>query len=149
MGLFLPNIDTDINIDNIIQVDTGAVHTCVLSNTGKAKCWGLNEYGQLGLGDNNTRGNAPNTMGIDLPFIDFGGAWSATQIAAGGHHTCALLNNGTTSNVMKCWGFNEYGQLGYEDTNHRGDEANEMGDSLPPIELGTGFDPIQIIAGYA
>eukprot|EP01083_Nonionella_stella_P225059 800544_1 len=25
MGLFLPNIDTDINIDNIIQVDTGAV----------------------------------------------------------------------------------------------------------------------------
>eukprot|EP01083_Nonionella_stella_P173365 597788_1 len=135
MGLFLPNIDTDINIDNIIQVDTGAVHTCVLSNTGKAKCWGLNEYGQLGLGDNNTRGNAPNTMGIDLPFIDFGGAWSATQIAAGGHHTCALLNNGTTGKA-KCWGLNEYGQLGLGDNNTRGNAPNTMGIDLPFIDFG-------------
>eukprot|EP01083_Nonionella_stella_P227321 806641_1 len=87
-------------------------------------------------------------MGSNLPFIHFGGAWSAIQIAAGKYHTCALLNNGTTeSNVMKCWGSGGHGRLGYEDWNDRGDAANEMGDSLPPIDLGTDFDPIQIIAG--
>eukprot|EP01083_Nonionella_stella_P184683 671505_1 len=86
-------------------------------------------------------------MGIHLPFIDFGGSWLGTQLAAGATHTCALLNNGTTPNVIKCWGNGNYGALGYGDTESRGNEANEMGDYLPPIDLGNGFDPIQIAAG--
>eukprot|EP01083_Nonionella_stella_P074255 201349_1 len=51
-----------------------------------------------------------------------------------GHHSCMLHNNKT-----KCWGYNKYGQLGYGDTNNRGDEANEMGDILLGIDLGTNF----------
>eukprot|EP01083_Nonionella_stella_P132347 402364_1 len=83
-------------------------------------------------------------MGTNLPFVDFGGAWFAIQIVAGNLHTCALLNNGTTPNMIKCWGFGTYGRLGYGDTNSRGGEANEMGDSLPLVDLGTNFDAIQI-----
>ena len=28
------------------------------------KCWGYNNYGQLGLGDTNTRGDGPGEMGV-------------------------------------------------------------------------------------
>eukprot|EP01083_Nonionella_stella_P054364 143509_1 len=61
---------------------------------------------------------------------------------AGGYHSCLLHNNKT-----KCWGFNSRGQLGYGDTNNRGDEANQMSDNLLEIELGTNFIPMQITAG--
>jgi hypothetical protein len=36
----------------------------------------------------------------------------STQLSAGGDHTCALL----TSGVLKCWGANGSGQLGYGNT---------------------------------
>eukprot|EP01083_Nonionella_stella_P223955 797583_1 len=49
---------------------------------------------------------------------------------------------------MKCFGDNMFGQIGYGDTNNRGDEANEMGDNLLEIDLGTNFIPMQIVAGY-
>eukprot|EP01083_Nonionella_stella_P111114 325773_1 len=147
MGHFLSNIDTGINIDDIIQVTAGYYHTCILTNTGKVKCYGGGYYGRLGYGNTDNKGDAPNTMGSNLPFIDLG---RVIQIAAGGYHTCALLNDGTTPNVSKCFGDNLYGQLGYEDTQNRGDEANEMGDNLPSIDLGTDFDPIHIIpSSYA
>eukprot|EP01083_Nonionella_stella_P288194 980797_1 len=151
MAAFLPNIDTGIaTIDEIKQVETGAYHTCILTHTGKAKCFGRNNFGQLGIGNNATKGNAPNTMSINLPFIDFGGSWVATQLAAGLEHTCALLSNvnGTAPNVIKCFGNGQYGGLGYGDTERRGNEANEMGDYLPPIDLGNGFDPIQIAVRF-
>jgi alpha-tubulin suppressor-like RCC1 family protein len=46
-----------------------------------------------------TRRTTPVT--VSLPI-------TATAIAAGGEHTCALLNDGTA----RCWGYNFYGQLG-------------------------------------
>eukprot|EP01083_Nonionella_stella_P151011 482043_1 len=61
---------------------------------------------------------------------------------AGGFHSCMVHNNKT-----KMWGDNTYGVLGYGDINHRGDEANEMGDTLLEIDLGTNFIPIQMVTG--
>ena len=46
-------------------------------------------------------------------------------------HTCVLLDN----SAVKCWGKGAYGQLGQGNTDYLGDNANEMGDNLPAIDL--------------
>ncbi len=51
-------------------------------------------------------------MGDFLAPVDLGAGRTATAITAGDFHTCALLDNG----IVKCWGFNAFGQLGYGDT---------------------------------
>ncbi|MCP4756161.1 MAG: hypothetical protein GY866_35310, partial [Proteobacteria bacterium] len=69
----------------------------------------------------------------NLPSVDLGTDRTAEELALGEDHTCALLDNG----AIKCWGRNDYGQLGLGDTNHRGDESGEMGDDLPSVDLGS------------
>ena len=92
---------------------------------------GLNDSGQLGIGDTNNRGDGSNEMGDNLPTVDLGAGRTAMAITAGDRHTCAVLDN--TS--VKCWGKNESGQLGQGNTSKVGDGSNEMGDNLPVISL--------------
>lgn len=70
---------------------------------------------------------------------------SVQSIAAGRAHTCMLANEGD----VFCWGENSEGQLGYGDTNNRGDEANEMGANLIKVDLGTGQKAKEISLGDA
>eukprot|EP01083_Nonionella_stella_P139781 427146_1 len=121
----------------------GGYHSCLLHNN-KTKCWGYNFHGELGYGDTNYRGDEANEMGDILLEIDLGTNFIPMQMTAGYYHTCAL----STANKTKCWGYNFHGELGYGDTNFRGDEANEMGDILLEIDLGTNFIPMQMTAGY-
>ena len=65
------------------------------------------------------------------------------EVRAGGAFTCALLTNRT----MKCWGWGPHGELGYGDTDARGDNAGEMGNVLPAVQLGTGRRARAISAG--
>jgi E3 ubiquitin-protein ligase HERC3 len=99
-------------------------HSCAVLDNGQAKCWGPNWNGQLGTGDD--RGQST----LDWPPIDVGTARSVRALAAGGKHTCALLDDGQ----VKCWGGNRWGQLGLEDTLPRGKQG-DMGDKLPAAAL--------------
>ena len=56
---------------------------------------------------------------------------SDTAIAAGQYHSCAILDNGS----VKCWGYNNNGQLGIDNTTNMGDNSSEMGDNLPVVDL--------------
>ena len=80
---------------------------------GRVACWGYNDWGQLG------NASAPPNVGNNtpvfvngIPFLSPGPTglvtYWATAIAAGGSHTCALIENGTVA----CWGLNDWGQLG-------------------------------------
>ncbi|MBK9259502.1 MAG: hypothetical protein IPM54_06650 [Polyangiaceae bacterium] len=133
LGDALPVVDLGTG-KTAIAIAAGSNHTCALLNDSSVKCWGNNTAGQLGLGDTSARGNDMGEMGDALPAVDLGVGKTAVSIAAGGDHTCALLNDGS----LKCWGENALGQLGLGDVNRRGDSSNEMGDNLAAIDLGTG-----------
>ena len=138
MGDNLPAVDLGTG-RTASAIVVGVASTCAVLDNGTVKCWGWNNYGQLGLGDTVARGEQPGQMGDNLAIVDLGTGRTAQAIAHGGgasndESTCALLDNGT----IKCWGNNGYGQLGLGDTNNRGDQPGEMGDNLPAVDLGTG-----------
>jgi alpha-tubulin suppressor-like RCC1 family protein len=112
----------------------GEQFSCALLDDAEVKCWGINVDGTLGLGDTETRGDFPGEMGDDLPAVDLGAGRTAVAIACGAAHACAILDDG----ALKCWGHNLYGELGQGDTATRGDGALPMGDGLLPIALGSG-----------
>ena len=55
---------------------------------------------------------------------------TASTIAAGHSHTCALLDNAS----VKCWGNNNSGQLGIDSTTNMGNSSGDMA-SLDAIDL--------------
>jgi alpha-tubulin suppressor-like RCC1 family protein len=107
MGQLGNNSVSDSNIpvelgnltSGVDSVSAGPYHTCVLLNTGGVKCAGYNLYGGLGDGTNIGR----------LTFVDVVGLSSGvTAISAGYIKTCAILSAGG----VKCWGSNEWGEIG-------------------------------------
>ena len=89
----------------VSEIALGSQHTCAVVDGG-VKCWGNNEYGQLGDGTNQNRSTPVDVAGL-------GATSGVKHIWAGEYFTCAILdtNNDGLSSV-KCWGRNDSGQLG-------------------------------------
>ncbi|MCH8995345.1 MAG: chromosome condensation regulator RCC1 [Chloroflexi bacterium] len=85
-------------LSEVASIAAGASHSCVLTTSGGAKCWGSNEHGQLGDGTMTDRA-AP----VDVPGLE-----NLVAISAGGFHTCAITQEGAAT----CWGKNLEGQVG-------------------------------------
>lgn len=77
---------------NVIQVSTGDGHSCAIDGGGLLRCWGTNDYGQLGDGTN-TNQTLPTLVSTTEKF---------SQIAVGYYWTCAI----TRSGALYCWGGN-------------------------------------------
>jgi alpha-tubulin suppressor-like RCC1 family protein len=144
MGNALPAIDFGTG-RTVKQLAGGGTHACVILDNDTVKCWGDNRGGTLGLGDTVNRGNAPGQMGNALPAVNLGAGRTARQLAVGGSHACAVLDNGK----LKCWGLNDWGQLGLGDTATRGDQTSDMGDALPYVDIGAGRTIVALAAGNA
>ncbi|WP_437292906.1 RCC1 domain-containing protein [Sorangium sp. So ce426] len=131
----------DLGGESTLAISAGLYHACARMSGGSVKCWGHNAHGQLGMGDRIYRGTATSQMGDNLSEVKVGEA--VTALAAGGLHTCALL----ASRRIKCWGDNDFGQLGLGHVDRRGDDPDEMGDALPTVDLGEGATAAAITAG--
>lgn len=99
-GMYLTPVTSSAVTGNITQIALGGSHTCVLLDTGGVKCWGINFYGELGIG---TVGSAN-----PLPQTPTGLGSGVARIAARISSNCALLATG----ILKCWGDNGLGQAG-------------------------------------
>ena len=87
----------------VAHLEIGSTHSCAISTIGIAWCWGEFTNGRLGT---TAMSNALNPTATAL----LGGV--ASEVAAGGTHTCVLLVNGTVT----CFGYNDMGQLGQTPT---------------------------------
>lgn len=110
-------------IGRVVQVAPGSDHTCVLTDAGQVRCWGDSRFGGLGQGRGQGTVQAARIPVERAALVDLGGR--AVGIAAGGFHTCALLDTGR----VRCWGWNRSGQLGY------GTPEN-VGAERPPAAVG-------------
>jgi len=126
---------------SVIAVESGENTNCVLLTSLEVKCWGDGGLATLGYGDNQDRGDEANEMGEYLPTVYFGSSVTVIDISQGHSHTILL----TDQQTIKAWGYGNYGQLGYGDMNNRGDEANEMVNYLPFVQLGSGRTVVQIM----
>ncbi|MEK6706645.1 MAG: Ig-like domain-containing protein, partial [Bdellovibrionota bacterium] len=129
----------DVNIGgDVLQITAGKSNTCALLGTGKVRCWGKNEAGQLGYGNTNTIGNDETPASAGDVYV--GGDVALKHVASGFTHSCALLSSGK----VRCWGNNFWGQLGYGNT-------TDIGDNETPASAGdvsVGGDVVQVEAGY-
>lgn len=121
----------------IKQISVGSTHSCVLLQNGKAKCWGGNNFGQLGVGSQiSPLGKTQQEM-ESLPYVMINE--SIIQISVGGSYTCALLQSRKT----KCWGLNDLGQLGIGSSVKSIGKTSEEMQSLPDVRI---KEPIAQIA---
>jgi len=95
--------DTDgpspvLGISDATSVSAGFDATCATLADGTVRCWGTNQWGQLGDGTT-TNSSVP----LAVP-----GLTNALSTCTGQAHSCALLDDGT----IRCWGANSFGQLG-------------------------------------
>ncbi len=118
----------------IVLLASGGYHTCVITQDGLLRCWGQNQHGQLGLGDDLNRGDDAGEVGVGYTPVDLGTGRKAVQVRSSDASTCALLDDGT----IKCWGFNDHGVLGSGGTDDIGYDLFQMGDDLHPVDLGAG-----------
>jgi alpha-tubulin suppressor-like RCC1 family protein len=81
------------------QIAVGGSHTCGLTISGEAYCWGWDVNGQLGNGVPLVSANTPSPVA---------GGFTFTQISAGLVHTCGVTRGGEAY----CWGTDSFGQLG-------------------------------------
>src|SRR2546422_962154 len=94
--------NTETRLRNSISAGVTGDHTCQVMGDGTARCWGLNDHGQLG-DDTTTNRLTPVTVS---------GLSGVEAIAAGSKHTCALVSTNPNPATVRCWGDNNFGQLG-------------------------------------
>ncbi len=87
------------NGEAVVSLAAGRYFMCAAVASGKVYCWGSGPNGELGV---------PGITSALSPFLPVSGVTTAVAVTARQDHACALLANKT----VKCWGANDFGQLG-------------------------------------
>lgn len=107
------NSQTDSNIPvavsnialPVVALSAGGTHTCAILSDQTVRCWGSNDFEQLG----NTSLFPGTTSRVPVVVSNVSGA---IGITAGANHSCAAVTS--PGPRIMCWGNNLSGQLGKE-----------------------------------
>jgi hypothetical protein len=97
----------------VMHVSAGGLHSCALTQAGDVLCWGDDSQAQLGESlDPIPLDAGPPAADSDAAELPYDARFprvlaSASQVAAGGMHSCALLPDAT----VECWGRSAEGQV--------------------------------------
>ncbi len=120
-------------LSNIIAIAAGNGHSLALAADGTVYAWGLNNRGQLGLGNRTN-----NAFPVQIPFlknVNYNQPSLVFAIAAGAAHSLLLDNDGQ----LYAAGWNDYGQLGLPGlTDHLSFEPSEGQNHQIAIAAGSG-----------
>lgn len=117
-------------LGGVLRVELGFKHTCVLTVGGSVQCWGFNEYGQLGDGST-ADSSTPVSVCLDqacTAVLD-----GVEDLTVRRNHGCAVVAGG-----LKCWGENDYGQLGDGTQTDRSYPVGVVGLSSGVVASGAG-----------
>jgi len=112
---------------NVVSVSAGAVHACVRTTAGVAKCWGFNAVGMVGDGTKVDRLTPRTVKGLKAGVKDVQAQWD---------HSCAVTNGG----AVKCWGHNGDGELGDGSLIKRVTPVQVVGLTSGVKQVSLGFD---------
>jgi alpha-tubulin suppressor-like RCC1 family protein len=112
-------------------IAAGWNYTCALLDSGNAKCWGDNTYGQIDFNNYALVENPPASSDIpveipllEIPWID----GAAIGITAGFGHVCII----TDLKTIECWGANFADQLGRPPFTPFATSTNDSPHEIPP-----------------
>jgi alpha-tubulin suppressor-like RCC1 family protein len=108
----------------VTQITAGSSHTCAIIEGGDVKCWGQGAAGALGYGNPNNIGDDETPASVGT--VDVGA--KVVRIDAGQAFNCVL----TTLGTVRCWGFDDVGELGYG----LGPGVTIIGDNETPASMG-------------
>ncbi len=111
-------------VEMFAAVSAGENHTCGVTSSGSAYCWGFNGSGELGDGTTISR-----TTPVAVP-----GGLTFEAVSAWFYHTCGVTSSGSAY----CWGYNASGQLGDGTTTSR----------TTPVVVSGGFTFEAVSAGW-
>jgi len=105
--------------------------TCVVTGAGIVKCWGGNDFGQLGDGSETGTGAGDGTLKFKNAPVTVKNLSGIKQVAMGYNHACAISQTGSVS----CWGDNSKGQIGDGTTSFRPQATPVVGLSAKVTQL--------------
>lgn len=109
---------------DVVEVSSGAIHSCARLSSGRVLCWGLAQDGRLGAGQSGPNGVAPTEL-ADL---------SAQRVVAGQDHTCAIDD----ADQVLCWGSNHARQSVPTSSVEVIDRPERVSDLGPVTQLSAG-----------
>lgn len=113
---------------NFTSISAGTSHTCALSGSGQAYCWGYDGDGALGNG---------STFGGRIPqVVQQPAGVTFVQISSNYLHSCGLTSGGQAY----CWGENGWGQLGDNSTTDRNAPVAVQQGAISFVSITTGGD---------